>query len=168
MWNGTDEPIACLITFRTCGTWLAGDERGAIDKYHNQYGGPRAVASSARQSVHRNRLKSPPFLLDAKARGVVEMTIREVCKFRGWSLAAVAVRTNHVHVVVSGNAASTKMLGDLKSYTTRRLRDSQCWSEAHSPWVDKGSRRYLWTREHVETATNYVVLGQGGPLPEFD
>ena len=167
-WNETDEPIAYLITFRTYGTWLAGDERGSIDKYHNKFGVPRAVTSRIREKRHCERLKSPPLLLNAVARKLVESAIRGVCDFRGWSLIAISVRTNHVHVVVSGPAKSSKMLNDFKAYSTRRMREHGKWKFDHSPWVDKGSRRNLWTEAHVGRARNYVLSGQGGPLPEFD
>src|SRR6185503_9730141 len=100
-WNDTDEPIAYLITFRTYGTWLAGDERGSVDKYHNKFRGPRSVPSKLREHLHSDRLKSPPFLLNAKCRTLVESAIREVCDFRRWSLIAVSVRTNHAHIVSS-------------------------------------------------------------------
>lgn len=167
-WNDTDEPLAYLITFRTYGTWLAGDARGSIDKYHNAYGGMKAVPSDTRKEIQAGRLKSQPFLLNAAARKHVEDAIREVCKYRGWTLIAIHVRTNHIHVVVLASAASTKMLNDIKAYSTRRLRESGEWKHSHSPWVDKGSRRFLWTEEHVAQASDYVVNGQGGPLPEFD
>lgn len=167
-WNDTDHPIAYLITCRTYGTWLAGDERGSIDKYHNTYGGLRAVGSQARQTIQASRLKSESFLLNAKARAVVESAIKEVCAFRNWALIALAVRTNHIHVVIAGHSLSGKMLNDLKSYSTRRLREAALWNYAHSPWVDKGSKRFLWTEAHLGAAANYVLNGQGGPLPEFD
>ncbi len=167
-WNDTDEPLGYLITFRTYGTWLAGDEKGSIDKYHNAYGSPRAVESSKREVVHINRLKSPPFLLNARSRYLVETAIREVCDFRRWSLSALSVRTNHAHFVGFGMAGSAKMLNDFKSYSTRSLRAAGEWAYRHSPWVDKGSRRNLWTEDHVCAAVSYVVNGQGGPLPEFE
>jgi REP element-mobilizing transposase RayT len=167
-WNDTDEPLAFLITFRTYGTWLAGDERGSIDKYHNKFGGDRAVPSEARNPEHRSRLMSPPFLLNANSRKIVEASIREVCSFRHWRLLALHVRTNHTHSVVFGDSSSQKMLNDFKSYSTRRLREAGEWEFLHSPWVDKGSRRFLWTENHVAAAIEYVTNGQGGPLPDFD
>ena len=167
-WNDTDEPIAYLLTFRTYGTWLAGDERGSIDKYHNKHGGLRAVPSSNRNEIHAGRLKSPPFLLNAISRKLVEEAIREVCAYRNWSLIAINIRTNHAHVVVSGNASAGKILNALKSYSTRKLREASQWDHGHSPWVDKGSKRNLWTEAHVGAASNYVINGQGTPLPYFD
>ena len=60
------------------------------------------------------------------------------------------------------------MLNDFKSYSTRKLREHGEWNYGHSPWVDKGSKRNLWNEDHIAAAQNYVVNGQGGPLPEFD
>lgn len=126
-WNDTDEPRAYLVTFRTYGTRLAGDDRGSIDKYHNGYGGPRAVASSKRNEIHEGRLKSKPLLLNANARKQVEAAIRDVCAQRRWTIIAISVRTNHIHVVVEASTVSTKMLNDWKSYSTRRLREVGEW-----------------------------------------
>ncbi|HMO80682.1 MAG TPA: transposase [Pyrinomonadaceae bacterium] len=167
-WNDTDEPNAYLITFRTYGTWLPGDERGSIDKYHNKYGGPRSVPSQGRESRHAERLKSQPFLLNAATRKLVKSAVGDVCRYREWTLLALSVRTNHIHAVVSAPVSPGKILNDLKAYSTRRLRENGEWHFEHSPWVDKGSGRYLWTEEHVVSACDYVINGQGGPLPEFD
>ena len=32
--------LAYFITFRCYGTWLHGDERGSVDRFHNIYGMP--------------------------------------------------------------------------------------------------------------------------------
>ena len=39
--NNQRIPLAYLITFRSYGTWLHGDERGSVDRFHNVYGTPR-------------------------------------------------------------------------------------------------------------------------------
>jgi hypothetical protein len=41
MWNDTEIPLAFLITFRSYGTWLHGDERGSVNRFRNQYKSPR-------------------------------------------------------------------------------------------------------------------------------
>ncbi len=41
------------------------------------------------------------------------------------------------------------------------------WTLEHSPWVDKGSKRYLWNERSVEIAVDYVINGQGGELPDL-
>lgn len=169
MWNNTEIPIAYLITFRCYGTWLHGDERGSIDRFHNQYKSPYREPNQHLHKFSVQNLKSEPVLLDAKQRGFVETTIREVCDYRNWLLRAINVRTNHVHTVVSiGDASPSKALNDFKSYSTRKLRENDCWGFAHSPWSNKGSKRHLWNERSIEIAVDYVINGQGGELPEFD
>ncbi len=167
-WNDADAPIAYLITFRTYGTWLHGDVRGAIDKQHNNFGGPRADSNIILEQQNAGALKSEPFVMSTPARSAVDAAIREVCEFRDWKLYAAHVGMNHVHAVTSAHAPSDKVLLDLKAYSTRKLRSEGLWTFDHSPWVDKGSKRKLWNDDHIYHACEYVINGQGGDLPIFD
>src|SRR5438128_8969231 len=72
MWNNTDTPIAYLITFRAYGTWLHGDERGSVDRFHNVYGKPMLPLSRQRQKYERSLLSHAPVKLSAAQRGAVE------------------------------------------------------------------------------------------------
>lgn len=169
MWNDTDIPLAYLITFRCYGTWLHGDERTSVDRFYHQYGAPRVPPNERWQQYNESQLKHEPVILDAKQRRSVENAIREICQFRGWSPHAVNVRTNHVHAVVAlGPAKPERALNDFKSYATRRMRKDECWHSDDSPWVDKGSNRYLWNERSVALAVDYVLNGQGDELPDFD
>jgi REP element-mobilizing transposase RayT len=161
-------PLAYLITFRCYGTWLHGDERGSIDRRHNVYG-TELIPPDERWKRHNTQaLKHLAVELDAARREAVEAALRETCEFRNWLLRAVNARTNHVHVVVSAGCRPERILRDLQSYATQRMRERGCWSYGHSPWSEGGSRRYLWTERSVERAVGYVVDGQGGPLPDFN
>lgn len=169
MWNDTDIPLAYLITFRCYGTWLHGDERSSIDRFHHQYRAPRIPPNAAWRRYNELQLKSEPVALDAARRHSFEEAVCDVCKFRGWSLYAVNARTNHVHAVVAiGRAKPDRALNDFKSYSTRRMRENGCWYSDRSPWVGKGSKRYLWNERRVALAVDYVVNGQGDELPDFD
>jgi REP element-mobilizing transposase RayT len=108
-----------------------------------------------------------PVTLDAHRRSVVEASVREACRIKRWGLHAVNVRTNHVHAVVSPTNSAERILSTLKANSTQRLRAAGCWESERSPWAGGGSKRYLWTERSVEMAINYVVNGQGGPLPDF-
>ena len=168
MWNDTDTPLAYLITFRCYGTWLHGDERGSVDRSHNRFGSPYMPSDERRRQRVAQALKSEPLLLDAPRRESVEAAVRETCELRGWRLRAINVRTNHVHMVVSiGATLPGRALNAFKANATRRLRQSGQWSQRHSPWVDKGSRRFLWNEQSIERAVEYVNNGQGDDLPEF-
>ena len=169
MWNDTDLPLGYLITFRCYGTWLHGDQRGSIDRFHNRYTSPYLPPSDRRRIRNERELKSDALTLDAKQRKSVDRAIRETCTYRHWRLHAINVRTNHVHVVVAiGQAKPERALNALKANATRQMREDGNWKEPHSPWADKGSNRYLWNERSLALAIDYVINGQGDDLPELE
>ncbi len=169
MWNDTDTPLAYFISFRTYGTWLHGDRRGSIDRFHNRYRSPYIPPNEEWRHRNAQGLKAEPLILKARQRGSIEAAIRETCEIRNWWLQAINVRTNHVHTVV---AASNKkpglVLNAFKANATRQLRQDDLWPHSFSPWADKGSKRRLWNERSVARAIDYVLNGQGDDLPDFD
>ena len=158
-------PLAFMITLRAHGTWLHGDRRGSVDRFHNQYGTPRLAPNLLRQGYNRQLLKLPPVKLTAKRREAAYRGIREVCEFRNWRLWALNTRTNHVHSVVTANCNSKKVRAALKANATRAMRESGCWQSERTPWEGGGSRRFIWTEQQLIEAIDYVLYGQGDPLP---
>jgi REP element-mobilizing transposase RayT len=161
-------PLAYFITFRCYGTWRHGDERGSTDRYNNKYSAPFIEASQRWKQHNQNTRKHPPVTLDADRRTAVEAGIRETCKIREWQLKAVNVRTNHVHIVVSASGKPEPILTAFKANATRKIRENKSWTNTHSPWAEKGSRRYLWTERSVERAIDYTLNGQGDEIPDFN
>jgi REP element-mobilizing transposase RayT len=169
MWNDTEIPLAYLITFRCYGTWLHGDSRGSVDRRNNQFGTPRIPEHNRWNVVSIANLKHPPVSLDAAMRTSVERAIKDTCDTRGWDLYAINVRTNHAHSVVnSGGVNPSKVLLALKANATRQMREDGVWAGDHSPWIERGSKRYLWKDSSVASAVDYVLYGQGDDLPDFD
>jgi hypothetical protein len=115
MWNNTDTPLAYFISFRTYGTWLHGDERGSIDRFHNRYRSPYLPPNPTWHRYNQQQLKAPPLILGAKQRRVIEDAIRETCRIRKWVLLAFNVRTNHVHTVVSADRDADLVLNAFKA-----------------------------------------------------
>ncbi len=169
MWNDTDTPLAYLITFRCFATWLHGDKRGSIDRFHNRYKSPY-IQPNERWHLHNVRvLESEPGVLNASQRQSVDRAVRETCDFRKWHLHALNVRTNHVHAVVSiGALRPERALTAFKANATRQMREDGCWRRDWSPWSEKGSNRYLWNERSVAQAIDYVLYGQGDEPPGFD
>ena len=168
MWNDRDTPVAYLITFRTYGTWLHGDERGSTDRHNNVYRTPH-IAPNPRWNEHNQKtLTNEPLILDAGMRSVVEESIRETCAFRNWHLHAAHIRTNHAHAVIAAATKGSLVLNALKANATRALKEAGLWTLEHSPWADKGSCRRIWNEQGVANAIEYVVNGQGGDLPRLD
>ena len=134
MWNDTDLPLGYLITFRCYGTWLHGDERGSIDRFHNRYKSPYLPGSDRRRELNTGKLKSDPDTLDAEQRQSLDSAIREVCGHRSWFLHAYNVRSNHVHIVVSiGADKPERALNAFKAYGTRRMRSDGNWQSHTAP-----------------------------------
>jgi REP element-mobilizing transposase RayT len=168
-WNDTDEPLAYLITFRTYGTWLHGDERGSVSRHRNKYGTKKLPHETIWIAKNTSRMTRDAVKLDARQRASVRAAIRETCKVRDWALLAVNIRTNHVHAVVSAALSNSgRVLNALKANSTRLMRVRRLWAYDRSPWADKGSTRFLWNEESVSAACNYVLNGQGEDLPEFN
>jgi REP element-mobilizing transposase RayT len=168
-WNDTAVPVGYLITIRTYGTWLPGDERGSIDRFHNTYQSPRMPPNPILEEQSRSKLKSEPLILDSIKRKAVEDAIIEVCDYRDWILRAINVRTNHAHTVASiGPLKPDRALNAFKAYGTRKLRERALWLFSHSPWADKGSERWLWDDRSVFNACDYVINGRGHDLRDFD
>jgi len=158
-------PIAFMITLRAHGTWLHGDRRGSVDRFHNRYGTPRLAPNQLRQSFERSLMKSPPVKLTARRRAAVYRGIRETCELRNWRLWALNVRSNHVHSVVTANCHSKRVRAALKANATRTMRESGCWESERSPWSGGGSRRFIWTEQQLIEAIDYVLYGHGDELP---
>ena len=161
--------VAYMITFRCYGTWLHGDERGSVDRrFFNRYGSEMIRSDPKMRSMKIRMLKSAAFILGRRERAVVEKAIREVCRVRGYSLIAINVRSNHVHIVVGNGGQPERIMDAFKAYATRALRAERLIGDTVRPWSRHGSTRYLWCDEHVDLAVEYVNNGQGEELPEFE
>lgn len=154
------DPLVYFITFRTYGTWLGGDERGTVDRWHNIPGRPRAVASPARAAYRTSLLRDEPGILHSVERTVVDAAIRETCAVREWPLLALNVRTNHVHVVLWSPEPPEKAMNMLKAYSTRALRREDLRGSSDRPWARHGSTRHLFRKDDVDAACAYVTYGQ--------
>jgi REP element-mobilizing transposase RayT len=157
-----DEPLAFLLTFRTYGTWLHGDERGSVDDDHNVYGTPALAPDPLRLAREQRQMLYPPMVFDDAKRDAVEEAIRDQCQQCGWQVLELAVRTNHVHVLVEYAGVSPEtVVGQMKARATRWLRQRGLVPSNAPVWADRpGSRRYLWQTEELDAAAAYVREGQ--------
>ncbi|MBA3694234.1 MAG: transposase [Acidobacteria bacterium] len=162
-------PIAYLITIRSYGTWLHGNEKGSVDRHgFNIFGTPRMFQSQILSDFMKQEMKEKPVLFDKAERVCVLAAVKEVCDFRGYELLAVNIRSNHLHAVVSANTKPDKITNEFKAYATRSLRQSGLIEKDKTVWARGKSRRYLWKPHHVEIAIDYVLFGQGDEIPKFD
>jgi REP element-mobilizing transposase RayT len=161
-------PIAYFITFTTYGTWLHGRAPGSVDREHNLPGSPLLPPDADLERHMRSALRQEPYVLDAGRRKVVLRTIQEVAAHRRWTLWAVHVRSNHVHVVITAAPRPEKVMADLKAWCSRRLREVCQESPDRDRWTQHGSTRYLNDETAVHAAVAYVVDEQGEPMEVYD
>jgi len=155
-------PLAYLITIRTFGTWLPGDERGSITRNQtNIYGMPRNEQNKALEGWIKEEMKFPPKIFSDRERNVVESSIVEICERKAYLLRAMNVRTNHAHVVLSAQKMPERIIIELKANATKMLRESGLAYESERIWSRGKSRRYLWKPRNVDAAISYVLYGQG-------
>jgi hypothetical protein len=161
------EPLAYFLTWTTYGTWLPGDERGWVAK-PGEFRAPDAGIEDAA----RRLLTEAVLTLDVEQRRIVEDTIAEHCRIRGWHLHAVSARTTHVHVVVTAPHCDPKVVRDqFKAWCTRKLKERE---RARRPaggairekwWTQGGSQRWINDDDSLVQAVWYVVEEQGEPTP---
>ena len=110
------------------------------------------------------RLRHASIVLDEPRRIVVHQTIVAVAEHRDWTLHAINVRTNHVHVVIGAPETPERVMNALKSWSTRRMVEAGVLPAKTRAWVRHGSTRYLWKPDQVQAACEYVCERQGVDL----
>lgn len=109
-------PIAYLLTFRTFGTWVHGDERFSVARDgRNHYGREKIRPNPSLAAAMLDEARQKPFLLSDQMRLTVEYAIAELCERREYLLRAVNARTNHAHVVVSAQMKPERLTDALKA-----------------------------------------------------
>ena len=157
-----------LITFACYGCRLHGEESGSVDPEHNRPGSAVLEKYPARVAAERERMDQDPYHLDRQRRDVVLEAIHEVCSYRGWTLLAAHVRSNHLHAVVEAEDPPEKVMNDFKVYSSRGLNRSGLDEVGRKQWARHGSTRWLWKPQQVSAAVSYVVSEQGGTMSAFE
>jgi REP element-mobilizing transposase RayT len=160
--------LAYFLTWTTYGTWVHGDERGSVDDAHNRVGEARLVEDSTRRAGWFGALRERPFLLDERARVIVEDSIRDHADRRRWRIDALAVCSNHVHVVVAAPSHRPAIVaGQFKAWGTRRLRAAGLIGDRERVWTKMGSTRSIHTEASRVAAVDYVVNFQDAGRGRF-
>jgi REP element-mobilizing transposase RayT len=171
-----------LITSTTYGSWLPGDRRGFVSTVtdeagnrvrHNLPGTPYDADMPLLEKASRQLLKCPPIRLRLEQAEALRDQFFETAKVRGWRLLAIAIMSNHFHVVIGAGDATEpeKVFGDLKSYGSRALNNRWGKPASGTWWTTSGSKRRLKVEAAVVAAVRYVE-NQQFPLviwidPEF-
>jgi REP element-mobilizing transposase RayT len=157
-----------LLTWRTYGTWLPGDERGFVDPVldeqghrviHNLPGTPIDADNPRLHKYSQEILRGPAVYLTREQAAALLEQFQETARHRGWELLAVSILPNHVHLIVgvNGDPDPASLLRDFKSYGSRRLNRLWPIPASRTWWAESGSRRILRTDEYRFQAMQYVL-----------
>lgn len=170
-----------LLTNTTYGSWLPGDARGFVGRVwehragddpnvvrieHDLPGTPYDEGIRGLEEAAEGKLRGPPIALTvAHAEQLLEQ-FQETARHRVWELLAVAVMFNHFHIVVGvpGDPKPSKILGDFKSWGTRKLSAHFGEPESETWWSGSGSKRKLTDEQAVLNAVHYVLYEQPSAL----
>jgi hypothetical protein len=152
--------IAFFHTWTSYGSRLPGDLRGWFER------GRGWQLGDARRELQAALLMTEDALvLDDEQRRIVEKTIVDHCRIRGWELHAVNCRTNHVHVVVTANREIKVVRQQFMAWCTRKLKDRERTLNSGKPlreswWTDRGWDEYLDDAESLANVIAYTRDGQ--------
>ncbi|MCA9084862.1 MAG: transposase [Planctomycetaceae bacterium] len=174
-----------LLTWTMYGNRLAGDARGFVSNVregtgpevrHNIPGTPFDSGIPELEQHIRERMKGPPVRIGGDHATALLAQFEETAGIRNWSLMAVSIMAQHVHIVVGvpGDPDPERLLNDFKRYGTQRLNRS--WSTPASGrwWTRNGSKRKLKDDDAVLVGVKYTIdqeyplLVWTNSIPELD
>jgi REP element-mobilizing transposase RayT len=146
-------PMAFHITWGTYGPRLHGSSKPHVDRDHNEYGTPFAPTDPEREHDARERMRINPVSLDLAQRKIVEAAIHEVADRYAWTVHAIAIQSNHEHVVITAMREGIPLREALKAVASRALNKA---FERNRWWAEGRSAKYLWERDYFLNAVDYV------------
>ena len=154
------DPVAYFITWTCYGTWLPGDDRGST-RSNRENLPPRPLLNDC----CRDQMKESVVKLSVQQRIIVEQTIRDHTEHRDWQLHVANCRSNHCHVVVTApNHSPTIVRDQLKSWCTRRLKESQRQNNVpvirQRWWTRGGSSQMVFCDDSLARVVQYVREAQ--------
>ncbi len=137
-----------MLTWTTYGTWLQGDERGYV-KDGKTLGGDRVLMEANKRSQAGRTVH-----LSAKQKRVVHNAILREGALLGQRILALAVCSNHVHLVAE---YITKPVGDVvaiyKAAGRKALNDLGIKGKV---WTKGFDKRFCFDRESMQERIDYV------------
>ncbi len=144
-----------FITWTTYGTWLPGDGRG-----WRQTGRGEREPQPLLEDWCRRKMNENPVLLTPVQRNKIELICFEHVKIRNWHIHAIAVRSNHVHIVVTADAEPTKVRDQFKANSTRVLRQPPEALNREKVWTRGGDCSNVDNEDDLEKIVLYVTEAQ--------
>ena len=140
--------IAFMATWTTYGTWLQGSRKGYVKNGTTLEANPELEEYSIKLLKH-DKVKIP-----RSVRIVVKNSILEEAEEIGQKVYAIAVCSNHVHIVVESiGKRCGYSVGRFKRAATKTLREYGCKDNV---WTKGFDKRYCYNEQELEQRIKYV------------
>lgn len=145
--------IGFLATWTTYGTWLQGDRKGYVKN------GATLEANAELEKSNRELLKHNKIKIPKSLRNTVKDAILKEAEEIGQKVYAIAVCSNHIHIVVESIGKSCGYsVGRFKKAATKALRK---YGFTDMVWTKGFDKRYCYHHCELETKIRYVQRHEG-------
>jgi REP element-mobilizing transposase RayT len=140
--------IGYMVTWTTYGTWLQGDKRGYVQD-------GEILQSDARLETANKKLQKFEIVrLTSKQKKVVENAILKEAERIGQKILALAVYSNHIHLVAgSGKESIENTVSRYKNVATSALKKTGLTKRI---WTRGFDKRFCFNGEKIEQKIEYV------------
>jgi len=140
--------IGYMITWTTYGIWLQGDKRGYVKD------GKTLCKNDALLQSNLKRLKNPATRLETEHKTIVRDTILEKAQEIHQQIYAIAVYSNHVHIVAErANESIEKVVSYYKNAARFALRAGGFNGRV---WTKGFDKRFCFNSKELQSRINYV------------
>jgi REP element-mobilizing transposase RayT len=137
-----------MVTWTMYGNWLPGDNRGYVKN------GRILPANNRLLQANKARQKLPTVKLKTREKKIVRKEILAEAEKIGHEIIALAVCTNHVHLLAKPHSQSIEdLVGRYKSLTTRAL-----WEHGRKGriWTKGYDKRFCFSENELTQRIQYV------------
>jgi REP element-mobilizing transposase RayT len=147
--NDMPEIIGYMATWTTYGTWLPGDERGYVNNKGQTLRGNKELLQK-----NQGRQKTPAVKLSRQEKKIAQQVILDEAKKIGHKIIALAVCTNHIHLLAEPHQQSIEdIIGRYKSITTRAFWE---YGRKGKIWTRGFDKQFCFTTKELAARTKYV------------
>jgi len=137
-----------MATWTTYGTWLQGDKKGYVKNGTTLEVNPE-LEKSNKELLKHNKIKIPKSL-----RKTIKNAILKEAEEIGQKVYAIAVCSNHVHIVVGSiGKRCGYSVGRFKKSATKASRE---FGFANLVWTKGFDKRYCYHQDELETKIKYI------------
>lgn len=137
-----------MVTWTTYGSWLQGDKRGYVKNGKIMPGDDKIFQSS------RELQKWPTVKLDSEARDIVRGAILNEADRIGQTIEALAVCTNHVHLVA--RPCNETIGGIVSRYKNIAMFALGERDQVKRLWTRGFDKRFCFSNEDLQCRISYV------------